>query len=73
MSRDDEPRREEQAGAEFARQGRLKRASTLGELFRLVGETKKWWMLPLILVLLGLGLVLVLSSTGVAPFIYTVF
>jgi hypothetical protein len=30
-------------------------------------------MLPLVLVLLGFGLMMLLSSTGAAPFIYTLF
>ncbi len=35
---------------------------------------KKYWLLPIILVLLLFGLLIVLSSgTAVAPFIYTIF
>jgi len=34
---------------------------------------KKWWLVPIIAVLLIFGLLILLSSTGVAPFIYTVF
>ena len=34
---------------------------------------KKWWLLPIILVLLLVGLLIVLGGTGVAPFIYTLF
>jgi hypothetical protein len=35
--------------------------------------SKKWWMLPLLVVFLLLGLVLVLAHTAAAPFIYTLF
>ena len=58
---------------EFSRRGAKNRASTAVEVYRLLKRTRKWWMLPLILVLLGLGIFMVLSSSGVAPFIYTVF
>ena len=58
---------------EFARQGKRNRSSTAVEVFRLLRKTRKWWMLPLILVMLALGIFMVLSSSGVAPFIYTVF
>ena len=58
---------------EFARHATEKRSSFLSEYIYLLKNNKKWWMLPLILVLLAFGVLMVLSSTGVAPFIYTVF
>ena len=36
-------------------------------------ENAKWWLLPIVLVLGLLGVLLVLASTGAAPFIYTLF
>lgn len=38
-----------------------------------LAHNKKWWLLPILIVLLLLSLLLVLSSTAVAPFIYTIF
>jgi hypothetical protein len=35
--------------------------------------SKKWWMLPLLVVFLLIGVVLVLAHTAAAPFIYTLF
>jgi hypothetical protein len=35
--------------------------------------SKKWWLLPLLVVFLALGVVLVLAHTAAAPFIYTLF
>jgi Family of unknown function (DUF5989) len=34
---------------------------------------KKYWLLPLVAMLLVFGLMVVLSGTAVAPFIYTLF
>jgi hypothetical protein len=34
---------------------------------------RKWWMLPIVLTLLALGVFLLLAGTAVAPFIYTLF
>ena len=34
---------------------------------------KKWWLTPIILVLVLLGVLLVVGSSGAAPFIYTLF
>jgi hypothetical protein len=45
----------------------------LGEFWGFLGANKKWWLLPIIVVFLILGLLILLSSTGLAPFIYTLF
>ena len=34
---------------------------------------KKWWLAPIIIVMLLLGLLVILGGTGFAPFIYTLF
>ena len=44
------------------------------ELFTYMGARKKWWMLPILLVLLIFGgLIILAQGSVVAPFIYTVF
>lgn len=44
------------------------------ELFGYMGARKKWWLAPILIVLLLLGGLLVLAQgSAVAPFIYTVF
>lgn len=58
---------------EFARHGEMKRGSFIGEFIHMVRSNRKWWMIPLILILVAFGVMMVLSSSGVAPFIYTVF
>lgn len=60
-------------GNEFAKIGAGKRSSLVGEYLFFLKTSKKWWMLPLVLVLLGFGVMMLLSSTGAAPFIYTLF
>ena len=44
----------------------------LGEFFEFAMENKAWWIIPIILVLLVLG-VLIATTGAVAPFIYTLF
>jgi len=34
---------------------------------------KKWWLTPIVLVLMGVGVLVVMGSTAAAPFIYTLF
>jgi uncharacterized protein DUF5989 len=47
---------------------------TAGELLQFLWERKLWWMIPFVVTLLLVAvLLLVGSTTGVAPFIYTLF
>jgi hypothetical protein len=57
----------EKAAAEQERGGFLR------ELWGFLRQNKKWWLLPILIMLLILGLLIVLSGTGLAPFIYTLF
>lgn len=34
-------------------------------------HNKKWWMLPIVLVLLLMALIIIGAQTGAAPFLYT--
>jgi len=46
----------------------------LKEFWLFLRERKKFWLLPIIITMLLLGLVLVfVQGTAVAPFIYTLF
>lgn len=46
----------------------------LREFFLFLKERKKWWLIPLILIFLILGVLIFLtSSSALAPFIYTLF
>ena len=48
--------------------------SLLKELWAFMKVRKKWWLLPIILVLLGVGSLLVFAQgSALAPFIYTIF
>lgn len=45
----------------------------LRELWDFLKHNKKWWLMPIVAMLLILGFLIALSSTGLAPFIYTLF
>ena len=50
------------------------RLSIFGELWAFMRVRKKWWLGPIILVLVLFGGLLVLAQgSAVAPFIYTIF
>jgi hypothetical protein len=49
-------------------------AGIVRELWSFLRVRKKWWLLPIIVVLLAVGVLLVIAQGSVlAPFIYTVF
>jgi hypothetical protein len=58
---------------EFESAAREKHGNLLTEFLGFLGQNKKFWLLPLILVMLALAALLILSSTAAAPFIYTLF
>lgn len=61
-------------GEDFERVARGQReTSFLGELWFLIREHRKYWLIPIIVALLFFGLLVSLSGTAVAPFIYTLF
>ncbi len=44
------------------------------ELWGFLKERKKWWLLPVILVMVLVGTLLIFAqSSALAPFIYTIF
>lgn len=47
--------------------------SLLAEFILFLKENKKYWLLPVILVLLLLGALTILAGSPAAPFIYTLF
>jgi hypothetical protein len=55
----------------FERQAQQAPPGLLREFWQFLRENKKWWMLPILLVLLAMGVLILLSGTPLAPFIYT--
>jgi hypothetical protein len=48
--------------------------SLLSELWAFMRERKKWWLLPIIVVMVTVGALLVFAQgSALAPFIYTIF
>jgi len=48
--------------------------SLLKEFWLFLRQNKKWWLLPIILMLLVLGALLIFAqSSALAPFIYAIF
>jgi hypothetical protein len=58
---------------DFAAQSAGERTGIVTEFFDFLKDNKKWWLAPIIVSILGLGLLVLLGGTAAAPFIYTLF
>jgi hypothetical protein len=45
----------------------------LSEHWAFLTHNKKWWLLPILFILLLFGALLLFSGSAAAPFIYTIF
>jgi hypothetical protein len=54
--------------------GMVTNLGVAGEVLVFLWQRKLWWLIPMVVVLLLFGLLLIFATTsGVAPFIYTLF
>lgn len=59
--------------SDFAQQAAGHDPSLLAELWDFLVHNKKWWLLPILIVLALVGCLVLLSGSVVAPFIYPLF
>ena len=64
---------DDHSASEFEREAKGGRTSLASDLVGFMSENKKWWLMPIIVVMVALGTLVLLSGTGAAPFIYTLF
>ena len=57
----------------FEEAGKEKNVSLLAEFGEMLMQNKKYWMIPIILVLLLFGVLILMGGSAAAPFIYTLF
>ncbi len=60
-------------GKEFEREAEARQQGVLREFLDFLLHNKKWWLTPIILVLLLVTVLIALSGSAAAPFIYTLF
>ena len=58
---------------QFEALNRQKDVPLIKEFAAFILENKKWWMLPIVVMLGLVGLLVLIAGTGAAPFIYTLF
>jgi hypothetical protein len=57
----------------FAKLARARRRSIWLDLWQLLREHKKWWLTPIVLMMLVLSWLALFAGGSAAPFIYTLF
>jgi hypothetical protein len=68
-----EPGKVEAPQDDFSKQVAEGKSSLLRDIWGFLRDEKKWWLTPAVVLLLLLGLLVMLSGTAAAPFIYTLF
>lgn len=58
---------------DFLRRASGKQPGLASEVFGFLKVHKKWWLAPILIAILLLGLLVVLGGSAAAPFIYTLF
>ncbi len=58
---------------DFMKQSETRQGGLVSEFWDFLKDNKKWWLAPIIISILGLGLLVLLGGTAAAPFIYTLF
>jgi len=58
---------------DFEKAGDNQPLSLVQEFTHFIIDNKKWWLIPILLSFPLIGVLILLSSTGAAPFIYTLF
>lgn len=57
----------------FEQDGQPAATSLLGEIVQMLKQNRKYWLIPIIVFLIFLGILVILGGTAAAPFIYTLF
>jgi hypothetical protein len=71
MSMSEDPNERDDAFAEVSKAAG--RQGFVPELWDYLRQTKKWWLTPILIVMVLIGALLLASSTPLSPFVYTLF
>jgi hypothetical protein len=63
----------DQKQSEFEKAGQAQNSSIVSEFMAMLKVNKKYWLLPIVVALLLVGVIVILGSTAAGPFIYTLF
>ena len=73
MSQDDRTEGGRSQADEFAEQAEGPSQGLLSEYWDFLLHNKKWWLIPIVVALLLVGVLVIFGGSAAAPFIYTLF
>ena len=73
MTQHDSNQPSDKLSDDFIKQAEEAPVGFIAEFWDFLIHNKRWWLTPIILVMLLVGALLILQSTPFAPFIYTMF
>ena len=59
--------------SDFQQLAEMKQVGVVREFWSFLRYNKKWWLAPIVIILLIVGGLALLSGTATSPFIYTLF
>jgi len=65
--------RDEPGADDFQTEAGKRQGGVVAEFWCFLRDNRKWWLVPMLVVLLLLGVLVVMAGSGLAPFIYTMF
>ena len=69
----EEGKKPEKESNAFVEAGEDEQMGLVAEFIGFIKENKKYWLIPLMIILLLMGLILIAGGSSFAPFIYTLF
>jgi hypothetical protein len=69
----DQPDQNANMDQDFAQQASERAPSVFAEFWAFLRYNKKWWLGPILVVLLLVALLVILAGSPLAPFIYTIW
>ncbi len=73
MAEKHEPMNKNGPGAAFEEAANSAQPGAVRQFWRMLRESRKYWLIPVIGTLILLGLLLILGGSAAAPFIYPLF
>jgi hypothetical protein len=58
---------------QHASRGKPRRRGVTAEFWRLLAHHRKWWLLPVLMMLFVLGVLVMTQGSAIAPFLYALF
>lgn len=67
------PAPQDNPASAFEQQAQRQAPGLLAEFVDFLRHNKRWWLVPIVVILLGAGLIIMLGGSVLAPFIYPIF